>query len=128
MQRLLAEGAGTVNGRANLPTVTVPNWASCITGMGASELSIATNSWERATAVAPPVGFNQLPTDTAPWMPNVLESAEAAGVDVKLFHDWAPLNRVLSSTFVASDSVSTTFCADPAVRSLYSTNLDCWSG
>jgi hypothetical protein len=26
LQRMLAEGAGTVNARANLPSVTVPNW------------------------------------------------------------------------------------------------------
>lgn len=132
LQRFLAEGAGTVNGRANLPSVTVPNWASSITGNGPSELSIATNSWERATATAPPVGFEAapggLPAVTDPWMPNVLESAKAAGADVKLFHDWAPLDRVLSSTFVASDSVSTTFCSDTSVRLLYRTSLDCWSG
>ena len=30
----------------------------------------------------------------------MLEIADAAGVDVSVFHDWAPLNRILSPGFV----------------------------
>jgi len=148
LQRLMAEGAGTLNARANLPSVSVPNWASVLTGAGPSELAISTNSWTRETARAAPVGFDLIrscpadasadawdphgcratPRDDEPWYPNILEMAKAAGVDVALFHDWAPLDRIFSSTFVASDDVQTSFCADAAVRDQYETALDCWDG
>ena len=107
--------------------------ASLITGVGTSELSIATNSWQRSTARAPPVSFpSVIPAVDKPWYPNILEIAEAAGVDVALFHDWAPLDRVLSPGFI-SRAVTTEFCADPAVAAKYSarswqgsTSLGCW--
>jgi predicted AlkP superfamily pyrophosphatase or phosphodiesterase len=140
----LEQGAGTLNARANLPSVTVPNWAGVLTGAGPSELSISTNSWTRETARSPPVSFDLIrscvpnewdphsclakPLDNEPWYPNILEIAKSAGVDVSLFHDWAPLNRIFSSAFVASDDVQTMFCSDDAVRDQYESSLACWDG
>lgn len=140
----MGQGAGTLNARANLPSVTVPNWASVLTGAGPSELSILTNSWTRETARSPPVSFDLLrncksngwdphaclakPLENEPWYPNILEIAKTAGVDVSLFHDWAPLSRIFSSDFVASGDVQTIFCADDAVQQQYESPLACWNG
>eukprot|EP01044_Picomonas_judraskeda_P020849 COSAG03_NODE_4748_length_1445_cov_2.664190_2_plen_140_part_00 len=70
LQRLLAEGAGTLNARANLPSVTVPNWAAVLTGAGPSELSISTNSWTRETARSPPVSFDLIQSCARPYGPS----------------------------------------------------------
>eukprot|EP01049_Picozoa_sp_SAG25_P008686 SAG25_NODE_804_length_5258_cov_4.192285_3_plen_343_part_00 len=141
LRRLLSQGAGTVNARANLPSLTAPNWAAVITGAGASETSIATNTWSRSTARAPPVELGGgdsrqsanataagiYPRASEAWFPNVLEVAEGAGCNVSLFHNWEPLNRPLSPGFVRR-SVRTVLCgvAAGSVQANFSSPLDCW--
>jgi hypothetical protein len=106
LHRLLSGGASTLSARANLPTLSLPNWGAILTGSGPSETTISWNGWRRSTARALPV---TLPLDASPpqpppisaaWVPNMLEIAEAAGVEVSMHHDWAPLNRLLSPGFV----------------------------
>ena len=101
LQRLVAKGASTTSARALLPTLSLPNWSGILTGSSPSETAITWNGWRRSTARSPPVGLPpRTPPASAPWVPNMLEVADAAGVDVSAFHDWAPLNRILSPEFV----------------------------
>ena len=101
LQRLVAKGASTTSARALLPTLSLPNWSGILTGSSPSETAITWNGWRRSTARSPPVGLPpRTPPASAPWVPNMLEIADATGVDVSAFHDWAPLNRILSPEFV----------------------------
>ncbi len=44
-----------MHGRAVLPTVSSPNWASMIMGVGPEQHGITSNEWERDEHVLPPV-------------------------------------------------------------------------
>ncbi len=57
--RLMAEGAYTLNARAVLPSSSSTNWASMIMGAGPEQHGITSNSWEKSNFVLPTVAESE---------------------------------------------------------------------
>jgi predicted AlkP superfamily pyrophosphatase or phosphodiesterase len=55
IHHLMDIGVSTMHGRAVLPTISSPNWASMIMGVGPEQHGITSNSWERDDFVLPAV-------------------------------------------------------------------------
>ncbi len=61
VDRFYQEGAVTTRARDQMPSVSAPNWASIITGMGPEESGVSDNSWVPSDDNPPDSVVLQLP-------------------------------------------------------------------
>lgn len=71
MQRLLAQGSGTLSAQTVLPSLTLPSHTSMLTGVGVAKHQMTWNSWK------PELGVVKVPT--------VFEVARRAGLSTAMF-------------------------------------------
>lgn len=88
LDALLAEGALSLETRVVMPSVTLPNWTSHLTGSGPEQHGVVNNEWE--------VTKFQLPAiqkDSEGYYPSVFQLLKdnVNGVKTAFYYNWAPL-------------------------------------
>lgn len=92
LDRLMREGAHSLQARAVMPTSSSPNWASMIMGAGPEQHGVTSNDWkpdkfEIAPTLVGPGGF--FPTIFA-----LLRQQKPAAI-LAVFHDWNDFGRLV---------------------------------
>lgn len=85
LRRLRERGAWTFKGRAVIPTVSAPNWASMIMGAGPAQHGVTSNEWRADKFEIAPVC-----TGSEPIFPTIFGVLRAQRADavMGIFHDW----------------------------------------
>ncbi|MFZ4983818.1 MAG: alkaline phosphatase family protein [Blastocatellia bacterium] len=85
LRRLREQGAWTLKGRAVIPTVSAPNWASMIMGAGPAQHGVTSNDWRADSFEIAPVctGSEKI----FPTIFGLLRQQRATAV-IGIFHDW----------------------------------------
>ncbi len=95
LDRLVREGASSMQARAVLPTSSSPNWASMIMGAGPEQHGITSNKWQRdAFAIAPAA---RGPEGIFPTVFGAVRAARPAAA-IGVFHDWKAFGRLVDGS------------------------------
>lgn len=90
LDQLTAEGILSLNTRNVMPSVTLPNWTSHLTGSGPEQHGVDNNSWEFNNNKLPPVDM-----DSKGFYPSIYKVLKEQVPDVKtaFFYNW---NKLIS--------------------------------
>ena len=88
LKALLAEGALSESTRVVMPSVTLPNWTSHLTGSGPEQHGVVNNAWEINKFVLPPVE-----KDTDGYYPSLFSvlKQNSARVKTAFYYNWINL-------------------------------------
>lgn len=88
LDALLAEGSLSLNTRVVMPSVTLPNWTSHLTGSGPEQHGVVDNSWEISKFILPAIE-----TDSEGYYPSVFKVLKEALPQVKtaFYYNWINL-------------------------------------
>ena len=98
--RIIAEGASTMNARAVLPTSSSSNWASMIMGAGPEQHGITSNAWEKDNFTLPTI------TQSEDFLfPTIfrLISDNQPNSEVGAIYHWGGFGRLFEKTAVDFD-------------------------
>ncbi len=93
LDRLVEEGVLVVHNRGVMPTVSKPNWAAILTGVGPEQNSVVSNDWTIDNHPFEPVGKDESGHPISLF--NVLEDA-APELRTAMFYDWKELTDFLN--------------------------------
>lgn len=94
LDELLSQGALSLETRVVMPSVTLPNWTSHLTGSGPEQHGVADNDWQINKRQLPPVAV-----DADGYYPSVFQVLKEAlpGCRTAFYYNWAnliyPYNR-----------------------------------
>lgn len=88
LDRLIAEGVLSLNTRNVMPSVTLPNWTSHLTGSGPEQHGVVSNGWELTSPKLPPVEKD--PKGYYPSVFKVLKD-QVPGIKTAFYYNWAKL-------------------------------------
>lgn len=94
LDKLLAEGILSDSTRVVMPSVTLPNWTSHLTGSGPEQHGVVDNSWEISKHTLPAIE-----TDADGYYPSVFKvlKEQVPGMRTAFYYNWAnliyPYNR-----------------------------------
>lgn len=85
---LMAEGSFSLNTRNVMPSVTLPNWTSHLTGSGPEQHGVVDNGWQIEKYTLPPVA-----TDAKGYYPSVFKELkeQVRGVKTAFYYNWKEL-------------------------------------
>lgn len=88
LDALLAEGALSLSTRCAMPSVTLPNWTSHLTGSGPEQHGVTDNAWTVEKHVLPPVEH-----DAEGYYPSVFRvlKERVEGIRTAFYYNWAEL-------------------------------------
>lgn len=88
LDALLAEGALSLSTRCAMPSVTLPNWTSHLTGSGPEQHGVTDNAWTVEKHVLPPVEH-----DAEGYYPSVFRvlKENVEGIRTAFYYNWAEL-------------------------------------
>lgn len=88
LDKLLAQGALSIKTRVVMPSVTLPNWTSHLTGSGPEQHGVVDNSWEISKFKLPAIE-----TDDEGYYPSVFKVLKDQMPEIKtaFYYNWAPL-------------------------------------
>jgi len=88
LDALMAEGTFSLNTRNAMPSVTLPNWTSHLTGSGPEQHGTVDNGWQINKYVLPSVE-----TDTKGYYPSVFKilKDQVQGVKTAFYYNWKEL-------------------------------------
>lgn len=88
LDQLLAQGTLSLETRVVMPSVTLPNWTSHLTGSGPELHGVADNSWTLSTHKLPPVE-----TDEDGYYPSVFQQLKTQKKNMKtaFYYNWPNL-------------------------------------
>lgn len=88
LDALLAEGSLSLDTRVVMPSVTLPNWTSHLTGSGPEQHGVVDNSWEISKFTLPAIE-----TDSEGYYPSVFKVLKEALPQVKtaFYYNWINL-------------------------------------
>jgi predicted AlkP superfamily pyrophosphatase or phosphodiesterase len=88
LDRLFAEGVLSLNTRDVMPSVTLPNWTSHLTGSGPEQHGVADNSWEMNNYKLPPVE-----RDSRGFYPSIYKvlKEQVPSVKTAFYYNWNKL-------------------------------------
>ena len=88
LDALLAEGSLSLHTRVVMPSVTLPNWTSHLTGSGPEQHGVVDNSWEISKFILPAIE-----TDSEGYYPSVFKVLKEALPQVKtaFYYNWINL-------------------------------------
>jgi predicted AlkP superfamily pyrophosphatase or phosphodiesterase len=109
LDKMIAEGVLSLTTRPVMPSVTLPNWTSHMTGSGPEEHGVVNNSWTLATHE-----LKAIETDKDGYYPSVFKLLKEKVPQVKtsFFYNWPELinsfnkNYIDEVSFEANDSYS----------------------
>lgn len=97
LNRLMKEGAWTLQGRGVMPTSSSPNWASMIMGAGPEQHGVTSNDWKTNKFEIPPTVVG--PGGIFPTIYGVLRQQKPNAV-IGVFHDWGDYGRLFERQMV----------------------------
>ena len=101
MDKMMAGGAFTLRARGVLPTVSSPNWASMIMGVGPEAHGITANEWGREE-------YNLPPNVTGPTgeFPSIFEvvNKQKPNFEIGAIYNWDGFGRLFEKTAVDYDT------------------------
>lgn len=88
LDQLIAEGVLSLDTRVVMPSVTLPNWTSHLTGSGPEQHGVDNNSWEKSNFILPPVD-----KDAKGFYPSIYKLLKEQVPDVKtaFYYNWNKL-------------------------------------
>lgn len=88
LDALMAEGALSLDTRVVMPSVTLPNWTSHLTGSGPEQHGVVDNSWEITKFTLPAIE-----TDNQGYYPSVFKVLKEAlpGAKTAFYYNWINL-------------------------------------
>ncbi len=88
LDKLLAEGAMSLDTRVVMPSVTLPNWTSHLTGSGPEQHGVVDNSWQKDKHILPAVAV-----DEDGYYPSVFTvlKEKLPRVKTAFYYNWFPL-------------------------------------
>lgn len=88
LDALMAEGVLSLDTRVVMPSVTLPNWTSHLTGSGPEQHGVVDNSWEVAKVKLPAIK-----SDAEGYYPSVFQVLKESCPDVKtaFYYNWINL-------------------------------------
>ncbi|WP_304247624.1 alkaline phosphatase [Parabacteroides gordonii] len=88
LNALLAEGSLSLDTRVVMPSITLPNWTSHLTGSGPEQHGVVDNSWEISKFILPAIE-----TDSEGYYPSVFKVLKEALPQVKtaFYYNWINL-------------------------------------
>jgi predicted AlkP superfamily pyrophosphatase or phosphodiesterase len=88
LDQLIAEGVLSLDTRNVMPSVTLPNWTSHLTGSGPEQHGVVSNKWELNSPQLPPVE-----KDTKGYYPSVFKilKEQVPGIKTAFYYNWAKL-------------------------------------
>ena len=101
LDKLISEGALSLNTRNVMPSVTLPNWTSHLTGSGPEQHGVVSNGWELDNAKLPPVE-----ADSKGYYPSIFKVLKEQLPEVKtaFYYNWAKLIEPYNQDYI--DEVS----------------------
>lgn len=101
LDALMSEGAFSLNTRVVMPSVTLPNWTSQLTGSGPEQHGVVNNGWEINKYVLPPVE-----KDADGYYPSVFKVLKEKMPEIKtaFYYNWINLFYPYNKKYV--DEVS----------------------
>ena len=98
--RVMAEGAFTLQARSVLPTSSSTNWASMIMGVGPESHGITSNSWEKDNFVLPAI--SQSEDFLFPTIFHLIDK-QIKNVEIGAIYDWVGFGRLFEKNAVDYD-------------------------
>ncbi|MFC6101385.1 alkaline phosphatase family protein [Olivibacter domesticus] len=88
LDKLLREGVVSLNTRTVMPSVTMPNWTSHLTGSGPEQHGVNNNAWTLSKHALPPIA-----TDQDGYYPSIFKvvKKEIPTVKTAFFYNWKEL-------------------------------------
>ena len=88
IDKLMAEGVVSWQTRNVMPSVTLPNWTSHLTGSGPEQHGVTDNKWTKEKHILPPID-----KDNDGYYPSVFEVLKTKIKDIKIafYYNWTPL-------------------------------------
>ena len=117
MDALMADGVLSLTTRNVMPSVTLPNWTSHLTGSGPEQHGVLSNGWEIDKVVLPAID-----TDSEGYYPSIFKILKENVPNVKtaFYYNWAELINAFNKTYL--DEVS--FEENDEYQKNYSMALD----
>lgn len=96
LDQLVSDGVLSLNTRNVMPSVTLPNWTSHLTGSGPEQHGVASNGWELNSPMLPPVA-----KDSKGYYPSVFKILKEQVPDIKtaFYYNWAKLIEPYNQDF-----------------------------
>jgi len=88
LDKLISDGVLSLNTRDVMPSVTLPNWTSHLTGSGPEQHGVTDNKWELDSCKLPPVE-----ADSKGYYPSVFKilKEQVPGIKTAFYYNWAKL-------------------------------------
>lgn len=101
LKELMSEGVLSLTTRSVMPSVTLPNWTSHLTGSGPEEHGVVNNQWTLAEHELP-----AMETDEAGYFPSIFKVVkdQIPGVKTAYYYNWANLIHPINQSYL--DEVS----------------------
>lgn len=97
LDRMIADGVLSLTTRPVMPSITLPNWTSHMTGSGPEEHGITSNEWtkERHT-------LNPLATDRDGYYPSIFGVLKEQQPEIKTayYYNWKPLIYPINQAYL----------------------------
>ncbi len=97
LDALMADGVLSLTTRNVMPSVTLPNWTSHLTGSGPEQHGVLSNSWELQKVTLPAIE-----TDEEGYYPSIFKILKEGVPDVKtaFFYNWAELINSFNPRYI----------------------------
>lgn len=101
LDQLLAEGTYSLTTRPVMPSVTLPNWTSHLTGSGPEEHGVTGNDWTVSKHALDPID-----KDADGYYPSIFKilKEQVRGVKIAYYYNWADLINSINKKYI--DEVS----------------------
>ena len=101
LRQLMSEGVLSLTTRSVMPSVTLPNWTSHLTGSGPEEHGVVNNQWTLAEHELPPTE-----SDGEGYFPSIFKVVkdQIPAVKTAYYYNWANLIHPINQTYL--DEVS----------------------
>jgi predicted AlkP superfamily pyrophosphatase or phosphodiesterase len=88
LDKLIADGILSLDTRNVMPSVTLPNWTSHLTGSGPEQHGVTDNKWELDSCKLPPAE-----TDSKGYYPSIFKvlKEQVPGIKTAFYYNWAKL-------------------------------------
>nr|WP_262915441.1 alkaline phosphatase family protein [Niabella ginsengisoli] len=97
LDKLLAEGTYTLTNRPVMPSVTLPNWTSHLTGSGPEEHGVTGNDWKLEKHSLEPID-----KDAEGYYPSIFKvlKEQVSGVKTAYYYNWADLINSINKKYI----------------------------
>ncbi|HBL76695.1 MAG: nucleotide pyrophosphatase [Bacteroidetes bacterium GWF2_42_66] len=101
LDQLIAEGVLSLDTRNVMPSVTLPNWTSHLTGSGPEQHGVVNNKWELDSIKLPPVE-----KDSKGYYPSIFKilKEQVPGIKTAFYYNWAKLIEPYNQEYLDESS------------------------